>query len=79
MEEDPWESLPLEKGDQWIRVSDGVPVVVAKRLGRQVRYTFPNGGSMVTRIARFSRHYRPASAWNDHHGRHRRQDPDTGV
>lgn len=60
MPDDPWKHLPLEKGDQWIRTADGVVVTVAKRIGaRQVRYTFPNGGSMVTRIARFARYYRP--------------------
>jgi hypothetical protein len=59
MEEDKWAHLPLERGDRWIRISDGEPVVVVKRLGGRVRYQFSNHGSMVTRIARFSRYYQP--------------------
>lgn len=51
--------LPLQRGNEWVRVSDGEIVEIRNVIGRDVRYRFSDSGSHVTRIARFIRLYHP--------------------
>jgi hypothetical protein len=58
----------LERGDRWVRIEDGEPVTIVKRLNSKVRYTFTNHGTMVTKLSRFIRKYQPAPSGESEQG-----------